>query len=170
MNHNPYQMPNHAEQAEKNRQANTKTLKVVGTIAGGIVLFGLGIGAGAGANTGEAKAEPAPTKTVEVEAEPEVITETEEVEVEKEIEVEVEKEVEVTPQVCTDTIDAADQVIEEYSEAFFIAADIFEAAEYYDLDAMEAATNSLGDHTGDNLEPALADYYAASEDCKAAGK
>lgn len=165
MNHSDYNTFHSsapADQAEKNRRVNRKILKIVGFTAGGLLVFGLG--AGAGASTGEAKAEPAPVKTVEVEAEPEVITET------KEVEVEVEKEVEVTPQACIDIIDAADQVIEEYSEAFFIAADIFEAAEYYDLDAMEAATISLGEHTDNNLEPALSSYYAASEGCKGAAK
>ena len=153
------------DQSARNRDVNKRNLKRIGIGAGtGLALLvGVGIGAaGSGSSPSEAKAEPAPVKTVEVEAEPEIITETEEVEVEKEIE--------VTPQACIDIIDAADQVIEEYSEAFFIAADIFEAAEYYDLDAMEAATISLGEHTDNNLEPALSSYYAASEGCKGAAK
>jgi len=154
-------------QSARNREVNKRNLKRIGIGAGtGLALLvGVGIGAaGSGSSPSEAKAEPAPVKTVEVEAEPEVITET------KEVEVEVEKEVEVTPQACIDAIDAADQVIEEYSQGFFIAADIFEAAEYYDLDAMEAATISLGEHTDNNLEPALSSYYAASEGCKEATK
>src|SRR5699024_4596186 len=157
-------------QSARNREVNKRNLKRIGIGAGtGLALLvGVGIGAaGSGSSPSEA-AEPAPVKTVEVEAEPEVITEPKEDEVEKESE--VEKEVEVTPQACIDTVSTADDVIEEYSEAFFIAADIFEAAEYYDLDAMEAATISLGEHTDNNLEPALADYYAASEGCKEATK
>lgn len=157
MTHNPYQMPAPASQAEKNRESNRKILKIIGFTASGFLLFGAGITAGAG-TASNTTAEPAPTKTVEVEAEPEIVTE------------EVEKEVEVTPQACIDTVSTADDVIEEYSEAFFIAADIFEAAEYYDLDAMEAATISLGEHTDNNLEPALSSYYAASEGCKGAAK
>lgn len=175
---NPYEYPQENTsvlqrpeqvQAEKNRQHNKKIMKMVGYGAGGLLIFALGAGAGAGGSSNEtAKAEPAPTETVEVEKEIEVKAEPEIVE--KEVEVEVEKEIEVTPAACFDVMDAADDVIEEYSEAFFIASDMFAALEAFDVDAMDASLDELDAHTQDNVEPALTSYYLAADECEGASK
>lgn len=120
-------------------------------IAGSALILGIVIGGASGnadAPAEEVAAQPVPTVTKTV----------------SETDVQ-----EVTPEVCLDALDYADEGFGIASQAMYAAQDVVEALLSEDLSGMEQANSDLQE-AAETLNPLADKYNAAKADCRTAAK
>lgn len=133
-----------AAKGERNKARNKKTLKVVGFVLGGFLIFGIGAAAGGSGNDSSEEIETIKEVEIEVPGETETVVE--------------EVEVEVAPEVCIDAIDKGSEIIGSTGPIFSeLLPEALDAAWDHDTARIEALTVELSDFNDDFV--ALGEEY-----------